>query len=234
MAIRSRGIKKDYADEMNLDGVATQKEMDDAFTEHIDDYHTADGLLPAPEEDNMILKSYENDDEELAWKTVVADDPDEGLTVIALPYYWDEDRQKYLDNQTVRVTVYMSGNADDEWLYCIPRIRSDSVPYKMLDSDKMCITEVQFFTSEKTSGDVIEIRNITGYISSVWGRKTALYDTIYTVSLDDTTDTYVDSSVDIDLEGDISLGGYAIDGADLEDPVCIVIMRKVWEKEDDS
>jgi len=235
MAVRSRGVKKEYVQELNLEGVATQKEMDDAFAEHIEKDHTAEGLLPTPEEENQILKSYINDDDELAWKIVKADDPQEGLTVISLPYYWDDVREKYLDNNEIRVTFYKDGNADDEWFYYIPSVRCDRVPHKLVDSQKLCIVEVQIFLSEATNGEVTEIRNITGYTSSGWGGKTAEYDTLAVVNLgEDDTDTYVDSTLDIDLEGDIMLSGYVLEDADLEDPVMTVVMRKVWEEEDDS
>ena len=235
MAVRSRGVKKEYVQELNLEGVATQKEMDDAFAEHIENDHTEEGLLPAPEEENMILKSYVNDDDEIKWKVVKADDPQEGLTVIALPYYWDEDREKYLDNQVIRVVMYKDGNADDEWIYYIPNIRSDRVPYKLFPGETMCIVGYELSMSDTASGEVIEIRNITGYEEGVFGSKTAEYDVLYTIDLgDDEVDTQIDMTLNIDADPDYMLSAYALADADLDDPVMTILLRKVWEVEDDS
>lgn len=39
MAVRNRGVRKEYVDEMNLNSVATQQELEDAFTEHINTDH---------------------------------------------------------------------------------------------------------------------------------------------------------------------------------------------------
>ena len=235
MAVISRGVKKEYVEEVNLDGVATQKEMDDTFAEHIANYHTEEGLLPAPEEENMILKSYTNDDDEIKWKVVKADDPQEGLTVIALPYYWDEDREKYLDNQVVRIVMYKDGDTDDEWIYYIPNVRSDRVPYKLFEGETMCIVGYEMSMSEAANGEVAEIRNITGYEEGLFGSKTAEYDTLHVIDLgDDDVDTKNDMTLNIDVEAGFLLSAYVLEDADLEDPVISILMRKVWEVDDDD
>ena len=40
MAVRNRSTQVSYVNELNADGVATQKELNDAKTEHLADYHS--------------------------------------------------------------------------------------------------------------------------------------------------------------------------------------------------
>jgi len=42
MAVRNRSAQINYVNELNADGVATQKELDDAINEHLTDYHSGE------------------------------------------------------------------------------------------------------------------------------------------------------------------------------------------------
>ena len=232
MAVRSRSIKREYADEMNQSGVATQQEMEDAFSEHIENGHSAEGLLPVPGEENQILKSYTNADGELAWKIVKADDPVEGLTVIALPYYWDDARGKYLDNNVVRVVNYTSSNgAEDEYLYHIPGIRSCVMPWGVFEGEKYCVVGMQFNTENECSGEVLELRNITGSSSSGFGGTTYEYDTLYTLDVGDATTETLKLDVNVELVAGSKLSSYMLADVDADKPAMVMILRKVWEAE---
>jgi len=44
MAVRNRSTQVNYVNELNADGVATQKELNDAKTEHLADYHQGEIL----------------------------------------------------------------------------------------------------------------------------------------------------------------------------------------------
>lgn len=231
MAVRSRSIKKEYADEMNQSGVATQQEMDDAFNDHIDNGHSAEGLLPTPLEENQILKSYTNDGT-LAWKVVKADDPQEGLTVIALPYYWDEARQKYLDNNTIRVINYVNTNgAEDEYMYYVPGIRSCVMPFNVFEGEKYCLVGLEYNAASEANGPIIEMRNITGKSSSGWGNIEYEYNVLYTVDLG-TEDTFELRITDIDaiLDSGSKLSSYLLEDVDIDQPAMIMILRRVWEE----
>jgi hypothetical protein len=233
MAVRSRGVKREYADEMNQQGVATQQEMDDAFSEHIANDHTAEGLLPAPSEDNQILKSYTNDDDELAWKIVKADDPQEGLTVIALPYYWDEVREKYLGNEVIRLINYLpsTGN-EDEYMYYIPDTRSCVVGFNTFEGEKYCIVGLEYAADNEKSGNILEIRNITGESDSGWGGVEYEYDTLYTLDLgdDEVTKARV-NDMDVLVDEGFRLCSYLLEDVDVDRPALIMMLRKVWEEE---
>jgi len=234
MATRSRGIKASYAEEMNQEGIATQVEMEEAFTEHIANDHTAEGLLPTPEEDNQILKSWVNDDDELAWTVVAADDPEEGLKVIALPYYWDEDREMYLDNNVVRVVNYINSNGcEDEYLYHIPGIRSCVMPWGVFTGEKYCVVGLQFNTENTTTGEVLELRNITGSSSSTLGGTTYEYDTLYTLDVgsDDVSET-LKEDLAVLLDEGFKLSSFMLDDADADKPAMVMMLRKVWEAEE--
>jgi len=217
MAVRSRGVKKEYADEMNLQGVATQQEMEDAFSEHIDTEHTAEGLLPTPVEDNQILKSYD-DNGTLKWKIVAADDPVEGLTVISLPYYWDDVRGKYLANQSIKINFYENGTGKRRrYMNYIPEIRSNRVPFKVQNNEEYCLVSAEYYTTDENSGSVMEIRDISDGV-----------DTLATVDLgSNATDYFYIDTLNIDIKSGVWLAGRIL-STSLDNPVLVLELRKVY------
>jgi len=217
MAVRSRGVKREYVEELNLQGVATQKEMEDAFTEHTNNEHSPEGLLPVPVEGNSILKSYD-DAGTIKWKVVKADDPVEGLTVISLPYYWDEARQKYLANQSIKINFYENGTGKRRrYMNYIPEIRSDRVPFKIQDNEDYCLVAAEYYTTDENSGEVMEIRDISDGV-----------DVLATVNLGSTaTDYFYADSLNIDLSSGVWLAGRIL-STKLDNPVLILELRKIY------
>jgi hypothetical protein len=218
MAVRSRGQKKEFVDEIKTGGVATQVELNQAIADHIADKHSDVGAsigLPPATEGNQIVKS--NDDNE--WVVVAADDPVEGLTVISLPYYYDELRGKYLDNQLVRVVFYENGtDRRRRYMNYIPEIRSDRVPFKIYDNEKYCIVNAEYYTTDQESGEVIEVRDMAAGAAA-----------LATVNLGDTaTDNFFIDTVDITLNEGVELAARIMDTR-LDNPTLILGLRKVWD-----
>ena len=214
MAVRSRGVKREYVEELNLEGVATQKEMDDAFTEHITNEHNLGAILPEATSDNQILKSDDNNE----WKVVKADDPIEGLTVISLPYYWDEDRQKYLANQSIKINFYENGTRKkNRYMNYIPEIRSNRVPFKIQDNEDYCLVAAEYYTTDENTGKVMEVRDISDGV-----------DVLATVNLGSTaSDYFYVDTLDISLASGVWLAGRIL-GTQLDNPVLILELRKVY------
>jgi len=173
-------------------------------------------LLPEPAEENMILKS--NPDKE--WVTVRADDPEEGLKVIALPYYWDEDRQKYLDNTMIRVVFYSNtSNERKKYMKYVPQIKSDKIPFKIYDNESYCIVQAEYATTDENSGKVIDIRDVSGSAN-----------TLAVVNLGSAeTDHFFINNIDITLNSGVYLAAY-IRNTSLDNPVLILGLRKIWEE----
>ena len=237
MAIRSRGVKTEYADEVNTEGVATQAEMEQAFADHIKNDHNPENIyMPEPTDENQILKSYiDEDDGSINWKIVKADDPQEGLTVIALPYYWEDARQKYLGNEVVRVINYIDNDGcEDEYMYYIPGIRNCVRSYNIYEGEKYCIVGIEYSSENAKSGNIIELRTITGKTESFFGT-TYEYDTLYVLNLgaDEVTELYLDN-LDITIDNTIKLSSYILADSDVDKPAITILLRRIWEEEDDS
>jgi hypothetical protein len=171
-------------------------------------------LLPTPLNGNQILKS--NDDGE--WVIVDADDPVDGLTVIALPYYWDETRQKYLDNQLTRVVFYENGNdRRRRYLNYIPEIRSDDIPFRIYDNESYCLVNAEYHTEDLESGQVMEVRDVADNEN-----------VLATVNLGatDTNNFFIDN-VDITLTAGMDIAVYVMDTR-LDNPTLVLGLRKIW------
>jgi len=185
-------------------------------------------LLPEPDEENMILKS--NSDNE--WIMIKADDPEEGLKVIALPYYWDEDRQKYLDNTMIRVIFYSDSTYEkNKYMKYVPEIKCDRIPFKIYPNESYCIIQLEFAVSDETNGKVMDIRNITKTNKGGWGNS-AEYENIFTLDIgdDDIAQLFV-GGLDYTLDEGDGLGVY-IKNTSLDNPVLIIGLRKIWIPED--
>lgn len=176
--------------------------------------NTSLDFLPTGTDDNQILKTNSNNE----WVTVKADDPVEGLTVIALPYYWDEVRQKYLDNQLLRVVFYENGDSRRRrYLNYIPEIRSNDIPFRIYDNETYCLVNAEYHTENEATGVVMEIRDIADNNR-----------TLGSVNLGDvpTSNFFIDS-VDINLTEGMDVAAY-ITNTRLDNPTLVLGLRKIW------
>jgi hypothetical protein len=199
-----------------------------------DDVNTTDPnkLLPAVSEENQILKSNSNGD----WVIVAADDPVEGLTVMALPYYYDSVREKYLGNEVIRVANYISGSGrEDEYQYYIPGIRSCAMPFNIFEGEKYCLVGLEYNSENAKSGEILEYRTITGSTSGAFGGTTYEYETLGTLDLgsDEVTEKYIDN-LDIVLEAGTKLCSYLLEDVDVDNPAIIMMLRRIWEPDDEN
>lgn len=214
-------------DQTDQDGKYLRTDGSNAYWDSVQTTDPND-LLPEPDDENMILKS--NSDKE--WVMVRADDPEEGLKVIALPYYWDDERQKFLDNTMIRVIFYSdTTNEKNKYMKYVPEIRCDRIPFNVYPNESYCITQLEYATSDENNGEVMDIRNITETNDGGWG-SSATYENIFTLDIgdDDIAQLFVDG-LDYTIDEGDGLGVY-IKGTSLDNPVLIVGLRKIWIPED--
>ena len=140
------------------------------------------------------------------------------MTVIALPYHWDEARQKFLDNQLTRVVFYENGtDKRRRYMNYIPEIRSDRVPFKIYQNEEYCIVNAEYYTSDSNSGEVMEIRDMANSAQS-----------LATVNLgSSSTDNFFIDELNISLLEGIELAGYILDTR-LDNPTLVLGLRKIW------
>jgi hypothetical protein len=232
-----KSVLPSEAASINGEGASTDQERADAIATHVQNYAHApiaqpgtddnkilffngstyiwvDMALPPATDENQILKSDSNNE----WKVVRADDPVEGLTVIALPYYWDEARQKFLDNQLVRVTFYENGTGKRRrYMNFIPEIRSDRVPFKIYQNESYCIVNAEYYTTDTNSGQVMEIRDMADSASA-----------LATVNLGSTPiDNFFIDTLNISLLEGVELAGYILN-TKLDNPTLVLGLRKIW------
>ena len=196
MAVRRRGISKEYADEIVQEGIATQKEMEDMFTTHVVAEH---------------------------------DSP-------KVAYAYDTVRQKYLDTNVLRVVYYLDKTeADDEYMYYIKDTRSCVLGFTLFDSEKYCLVGVEYVATSEADGVVMEVRNITDEQPGAWGSVNYTYDTIYSVDLgtDKVKSKYI-NDIDIVLLPENKIVTYVTQDADIDNPVLVLLLRKIWEEDNGS
>ena len=209
--------EQEFADAMGIPGgVAPLDENNKVPTIHLPPIEDISTILPTATEPNLIIKSDSNND----WIVVPADDPDEGLKVIALPYYYDEVRQKYLDNQLIRVVFYENGdNIRNRYLNYIPEIRSDRVPFRIYQNEQYCIVNAGYYATNSESGNILTL------LDTANGNNT-----LANVTLGAATDTFFIDTLNIDLLAGTDLAVYA-NNIRLGNPTLILGLRKIWTPE---
>jgi len=228
MATISRGIQKGYAEEIKSSGVATQEELNtqkiqledfttSAISEHTSTEHGLQNILPTPISSNDIIKAHELDDGTIEWSVVKADDPEEGLKVISLPYYYDSVREKYLSKESLRLNFYENGNNKRRTYMCyIPEIKSNRVPFKVQENETYCITGYEYLTSDENSGKVINIKDV------------ANDEVLYSIDIgDDDVDYDMMDNLDIVIDDSVWIAPRIL-STSLDNPVLILYMRKIY------
>lgn len=212
MAIISRGTKKSLVDEINVDGVATQKELNDALANHILDKHgVGDSIgLPDATESNQIVKS----NDALEWVVVNADDPDEGLQVLALPYYWDDVRGKYLGNETERIMFFNNGtNKKNVYYYYTPSVVSSTIPCRIFGEH--CLVALEWYNTTTVTGKVMELRN-----------KATSNSSLYDLTVSSKTEAYLDT-LNVTIPNGTQLEPY-VGNITQANPTLILYLKKVY------
>ena len=86
--------------------------------------------------------------------------PQADIKTIALPYYWDDVRKKYLDNQVQRVMFYKNGtNKMNTWMNYAPAITSSNFPFEIRQGEDSCLVSFEYSTTDLNTGTVIELRD---------------------------------------------------------------------------
>ena len=138
-----RSNKPAYIDEMRKGGVATQDELD---------AHQNNNLIHLPEPDssnNKMIPRYDDSSKSIVW-TKQAE-----LETVALPYYYDSSRNKYLSNETMVALFYKGGTGlHNTALYHVSDISSYTIPFKLFNSDHdYCIIWYDMHTTNDVEGD---------------------------------------------------------------------------------
>jgi len=230
-----------------LDGdFASEQEMDDyvsaKISEHIEDAIHAPAAI-SPDMDNFFLKF---DGTDYVWSEAVAGgvtipDPDPELDdqkilrydgtndviewidqadikTIALPYYYDEDREKYLDNQIVRVMFSRSGtNRRNTYMRYADGIASSKFPYELRTGENMCLVSFEYSTTDTNSGKVIEVRDENDDRNVLVSLNLGSADVSYAYN----------ENLNIDFSEGTAISAYIL-GTSLDNSVFVLGFRKIY------
>lgn len=170
----------------------------------------SDGTLIHDEiiDENLIEIDAENDRETRTLKSIVQ----------AAAFYFDEVRGLYLDNQLTRIVMYENGSGHkNKYLNYIPQVRSNMVPYRISSTESFIITDLQFDRTIATSGDVLEIRDISTTTPTV----------LYTlnVPVDEITTIHTDLNITLPSNAEIAL---YVGDIRHDNPSVVIGLRKIW------
>ena len=116
------------------------------------------------------------------------------------------------------VTFYENGtDKRRRYLNYIPEIRSNSVPYKIYTGNRYCIVSAEYYSSDTSTGEIMEIRDMANNANA-----------IASVQLGTTPSSnfYIDN-LDIELDEGVELAGYILDTR-LDNPTLVLGLRKIW------
>lgn len=111
-------------------------------------------IIPTPDpiaDDQKILR-YDGNTDLVEW-VEQAD-----IATIALPYYFDAVRNKYLGNTLQRVMFYKNGaNKRNTYMYYAPSIASNKFPHEVRAGEDLCLVSYEYSTTDKNKNRVIDI-----------------------------------------------------------------------------
>jgi hypothetical protein len=171
--------------------------------------------IPNPNNDDQKILRYDAASDSIVWINQA------DIQTIALPYYWDEDRQKYLDNQIIRVMFSRSGtNRTNTYMRYADGISSSKFPYELRTGEDSCLVSFEYSTTDKNSGKVIEVRDIND------NKKV-----LATLNLGSTDVDYAYSeNLNIDFAAGVAISAY-IKSTSLDNAVFVLGFRKIYNPE---
>jgi len=139
-----------------------------------------------------------------------------GTPGIAVTYYLDEVRNKYLSHQIFKVPFYRKDNVKRQYMNYMPDIRSSNVPYRLLGTYDFCVVGFEMYNVAEVSGTIMDVRDeSTGFAS------------ILPINIPVLATEYYDETVDITLTSGAGLCAYIEDNT-LTDPVLILNIRQIF------
>jgi len=170
---------------------------------------------PDPDEDDQKILRYDGESDSVQWINQA------DIQTIALPYYYDEDREKYLDNQIVRVMFSRSGsNKSNTYMRYADGISSSKFPYELRAGEDCCLVSFEYSTTDKNKGTVIEVRDENDNRNA-----------LASLNLGSTAVNYAyNENLNIDFNAGVAISSYILDTA-LNNAVFVLGFRKIYYPE---
>jgi hypothetical protein len=165
--------------------------------------HNPDGSLiyPEPLDLDQIELIAENTSEE---KLLLSG-------IIANSFYYDDVRDRYLDLDMKVIEFYLDGtNKKNQFMYQVPGITSNLVPYKL--EGEYCMVGIEFYSINTVTGNVIDVKDQNG-------------NTLFPLSVTNTS-YYSDYTIN-EIADTIDVSAY-INNTGLDAPVIKVYVRKTY------
>ena len=196
---------------------ASEDELSEYVAEQFENHNKTAIHIPVPDsvEDDQKILRYDGESNTVEW----IDQAD--IQTIALPYYYDEAREKYLDNQIMRVMFSKPGtNKRRTYMDYAPGIASSKFPYELRTGENMCLVFFEYSTTDENSGKVIEIRDENNNAKA-----------LATLNLGNTdTDYAYSDTLDINFNEGTAVSAYILKER-LDNAVLVLGFRKIYYPE---
>jgi len=195
---------------------ASEEEAQEFIDTAISNHESTKGHVPIPDQNTDDKKILRYDSSTDSYNLI----PQADIQTIALPYYYDSVRDKYLGNELIRVVFSKYGsNKANTYMYLADRISSKTVPFKLRqDWTKVsyCLVSADWTTSDSNNGDdICRIKDKNDDYHELW-RLDGL----------DGKEFY-DDTLDIHVPGDGWLCA-RIQGTSVNNPVLVVGLRQIY------
>ena len=171
-------------------------------------------IIPTPDpviDDQKILR-YDGPTDTVQWINQA------DIQTIALPYYWDEARQKYLDNQITRILYSKSGTGKrNTYMNYADGIASSKFPYELRTGEDSCLVSFEYSTTDLNSGTVIEVRDENNGAAALASLNLGTTDVDYAYN----------ENLNIDFSAGVAISSYILNTA-LDNAVLVLGFRKIY------
>lgn len=132
------------------------------------------------------------------------------------PGYYDPDRGVYLATQEYKVIFSYDGSStfSSVYLYYVPRIKSSTIPFKIIGTDHYTIVAIEVYTKDNESGTIMWLQD-----------KANGYSNVYSIDVGSSKKELLIEGLDIRLNPGVQLACES--KKSIADPIVILTLKKI-------